>query len=364
MSRLSAFPHLGPQGIAWLASIAMGLNSLWGDEVMYDGEVSAVALECLEWLSKDVERICLLEGKVELFDWDQFFSTRGIDYRGDEVKTAREFTWGNIAPALPAEIGRVPLEQVCTLGARHYVENLDLYIKPRDRWELVKPPRVMVPEGAWAEVCSGLLTAGICVLLPVEEVFHIEQQPLLNGLFGVTKDEWSGEYEVYRLIMNLTPFNGLAEPLKGDVETLPMWSQMSPFFLQPEESLLVSSEDVRCFFYTMAVPPAWYKYLAFNKRVPDQCLPVELQGRLVYMASRVLPMGFANSVSLAQHVHRNLTLWSHEHIPEAATSVAAPEAEVRKDRPLTAANPSWRIYLDNFDLLEKVRAVEQETLEP
>ena len=107
---------------------------------MYDGEVSAVALECLEWLSKDVERICLLEGKVELFDWDQFFSTRGIDYRGDEVKTAREFTWGNIAPALPAEIGRVPLEQVCTLGARHYVENLDLYIKPRDRWELVKPP--------------------------------------------------------------------------------------------------------------------------------------------------------------------------------------------------------------------------------
>ena len=206
MSRLSAFPHLGPQGIAWLASIAMGLNSLWGDEVMYDGEVSAVALECLEWLSKDVERICLLEGKVELFDWDQFFSTRGIDYRGDEVKTAREFTWGNIAPALPAEIGRVPLEQVCTLGARHYVENLDLYIKPRDRWELVKPPRVMVPEGAWAEVCSGLLTASICVLLPVEEVFHIEQQPLLNGLFGVTKDEWSGEYEVYRLIMNLTPF--------------------------------------------------------------------------------------------------------------------------------------------------------------
>ena len=360
---LSAFPHLGPQGIAWLASIAMGLNSLWGDEVMYDGEVSAVALECMDWLSKDVERICLLEGRVELFDWDQFFSTRGIDYRGDEVKTAREFTWGNIAPALPAEIGRVPLEQVCTLGARHYVENLDLYIKPRDRWELVKPPRVMVPEGAWAEVCSGLLTAGICVLLPVEEVFHIEQQPLLNGLFGVTKDEWSGEYEVYRLIMNLTPFNGLAEPLKGDVETLPMWSQMSPFFLQPGESLLISSEDVRCFFYTMAVPPAWYKYLAFNKRVPDQCLPVELQGRLVYMASRVLPMGFANSVSLAQHVHRNLTLWSHEHIPEAAASVAAPEAEVRKDRPLTAANPSWRIYLDNFDLLEKVRAVEQETLE-
>ena len=30
------------------------------------------------------------------------------------------------------------------------------------------------------------------------------------------------------------------------------------------------------------------------------------------------------------------------------------EAELRRDRPLTSANPSYRIYLDNFDQLEKV----------
>ena len=197
----------------------------------------------------------------------------------------------------------------------------------------------------------------------MEEVFHVGQYPLLNGLFGVTKDEWAGGHEVFRLIMNLTPFNGLAEPLKGDVETLPMWGQMSPYFIQPEENLLISSEDVRCFFYTMAVPSAWYKYLAFNKQVPDECLPSDLRGRQVYLAARVLPMGFSNSVSLAQHVHRNLALWSHEHALDSAVGVAAPEAEVRKDRPLTSANPSWRIYLDNFDLLEKVKAVDMESLE-
>ena len=47
--------------------------------------------------------------------------------------------------------------------------------------------------------------------------------------------------------MNLIPLNKLAHPLRGDVETLPMWSLMNPFFIQPGENLLVSSEDVRCF---------------------------------------------------------------------------------------------------------------------
>jgi hypothetical protein len=155
--------------------------------------------------------------------------------------------------------------------------------------------------------------------------------------------------------MNLIPLNHLAHPLRGDVETLPAWSLMNPFFLQPSENLLISSEDVRCFFYTMAVPLAWHKYLAFNKRVPDCCLAPHLQGREIYLAARVLPMGFLNSVSLAQHVHRNLALWSSGQDPHDA--VNPPEAEIRKDRSLPQHNPSWRIYLDNYDLLEKVESI-------
>ena len=69
-----------------------------------------------------------MECLVDAFTWPSFFQTRGIDYKGDEVKTARSFSRGNIEPALPHEIGRVPLEEVCTLGARHYVENFDLYV--------------------------------------------------------------------------------------------------------------------------------------------------------------------------------------------------------------------------------------------
>ena len=62
------------------------------------------------------------------------------------------------------------------------------------------------------------------------------------------------------------------------------------------------------------------------------------------------------SVSLAQHVHRNLALWSGQD-DQDSLGENPPEGETRKDRPLTLKNPSWRIYLDNYDLLERVDAL-------
>eukprot|EP00434_Breviolum_minutum_P029884 symbB.v1.2.026425.t1/scaffold2637.1/size74321/1 len=251
-------------------------------------------------------------------------------------------------------------KEVCSQGARHFVDNIDLYIKPRDQWGKIPRPKVMVSDGEWSQVCQGLVACGLCCILPREEVFDSGDGPLLNGMFGVTKDEWVGDTEVYRLIMNLIPFNLISEPLSGDVATLPTWSSMTPLFLQPTECLLVSSEDVRCFFYTMSVPGDWVKYLAFNKMVPDEVLPEAYKGRECYLASLVLPMGYLNSVSLAQHVHRNLALASGKRFfPEVNT----PEGELRKDLPFPDCDPRWRIYLDNYDLLERVEATRVLSLE-
>eukprot|EP00434_Breviolum_minutum_P008538 symbB.v1.2.007531.t1/scaffold462.1/size201456/21 len=177
-------------------------------------------------------------------------------------------------------------------------------------------------------------------------VFEGPDGPLVNGMFGVTKDETVEGIKVYRLIMNLIPLNSICQSIRGDVDTLPSWSMMNPLVLQPTVFLVISSEDVRCFFYTMRVPACWHKYLAFNKLVPDAALPLDLRGKEVYLASRVLPMRFVNSVSLAQHVHRNLATFGE------AGQVNIPEAELRKDKAFTAA--AWRVYLDNFDVLEKV----------
>jgi hypothetical protein len=346
-------PFLSEEELSWVFCVCLSLNSMWGCEVCNEQVANRAQIGCLENIVAEVKRFCGIPQLVEDLQWDAFFSVRSIDYKGDEVKVARTFAWRNVGPALPKEVGKVPLAALCTLGSKHYVENFDLYLKPPDEWKLPKPPRVMVEEESWCEVCTGLVRAGVCTLLEESEVFHTAQGPLLNGLFGVTKDEWTEDgTEIMRLIMNLVPLNSLCKPMAGDVDTLPAWSSMSPFFLQPSQSLLVSSEDVKCFFYTLSVPRCWVKYLAFNRLVPDEALPGHLAGKRVYLASLVLAMGFLNSVSLAQHVHRTLVLRAQQD--DGGNGSNAPERELRKDRPFVAGDEVWRVYLDNYDLLEKV----------
>lgn len=247
-------PALNDDEIFWTLNLCLSLNSLWGGELHFDGKLNKAKKACLGGLIKDVRRFCSERISIEPLEWGEFFKVRGIDYKGDEVKVAMHFSWKNLEPALPKEVGAVALEDVCSLGCKHYVEHFEAYLKPREQWDLPKAPRVMVSDADWPAVCAGLVSSGICKYISEHDIFDTGSGPLLNGLFGVTKEEWTPSgTEIFRLIMNLVPLNGLCQPLAGDVDTLPNWGMMNPFFLQPSESLLVSSEDVKCFFYTMRV---------------------------------------------------------------------------------------------------------------
>ena len=96
------------------------------------------------------------------------------------------------------------------------------------------------------------------------------------------------------------------------------------------------------------VPREWHPFLAFNKPLPQDMWQGE--DGPYYIASQVLPMGFKNSVSLAQHVHRNIVRMASVRTGEGLQ----PEQEVRKHRPFSSSSVLHRIYLDNFDQLEKV----------
>ena len=113
--------------------------------------------------------------------------------------------------------------------------------------------------------------------------------------------------------------------------------------------MLLSSEDIRCFFYLFSVPEQWKRYLGFNKLVPADLVPSRYGNRDCVLVARVLPMGFVNSVSIAQHVHRNVVKW-------ASMAGIGGEHEMRKDQPLSSGSRLYRIYLDNFDLLEKTES--------
>ena len=284
--------------------------------------------------------------------FSDFFSRRKVDYCGEEVKLAQSVSWAAVSESLPEGVGSLPLSDFCTLGTKGYVDDFERYLMPSDAQVRVKPPRVMIGEGEWPDVCSGLIAKRVCEVWPISQLHHIDGAPLLNGMFAVGKGEFKAGIETQRLIMNLVPVNQLCKPLQGDVGTLPAVSGLSGFLLGSGEVVLLSSEDIKCFFYLFSIPTSWKKYMGFNKIVPPELVPPELNGQTCVLVARVLPMGFLNSVSIAQHIHRNVVRWA----AMAGSPPVGAEGELRKDRVMSSAAELYRVYLDNFDALERVDA--------
>ena len=103
------------------------------------------------------------------------------------MKLAWGFAWANIAPALLDGVGSIPLEEICELGTLDYVERFEDYLIPEDIRTRMKTPRVMVSDEAWEQVCTGLLSRGVCELVPHSQVYHLDNFPLFNGMFGVSR---------------------------------------------------------------------------------------------------------------------------------------------------------------------------------
>ena len=97
-----------------------------------------------------------------------------------------------------------------------------------------------------------------------------------------------------RLIMNLIPVNAICGQLPGDVGLLPMLNEVSGVQLLCNERLMHGSEDLRCMFYLFRMPEQWQPYMSFNYN-----FRVEQSNEWHVLSSRVLGMGWTNSVGLA-----------------------------------------------------------------
>lgn len=341
------FPQTKKAELCCLRVLVVSLNSLNGEGCFDESpHVSPFQQRILGELLEQCERVCSWPERANELGWEEFFRFKGVDYRGDEILSAQWIQWENVAPALPPEIGAVDLEAVVELGSRVYVQNFEQYLLDPEDQVYVRPPKVMVHPDCWASFCKNMMARGVFGRVHEDDVYRVNGKLLLNGLFGVTKHEFDGAWEVMRIIMNLIPVNAICRTLDSDIATLPTWSGMSALELLSDEELVISSEDVRCFFYIFKVPSAWHQFMAFNKP-----LPPDLNGDKAgtwYPCSAVLPMGFKNSVSIAQHIHRVI---AKQALGRAGLGG---ELELRKDKCFTRGNPMYRVYLDNFDELRKV----------
>ena len=172
----------------------MSLNSYYGVEIL-PKEVrfprSRVAKQALAQARECIETVMGWSEKSELFSWEELWRAKTVDYSGEEVHTAQSFGWANIEPTIPQEVGLIPLEKVCTHGTLAYVQDFESFLVPEGEMVLKKAPRVQVNPEDWREVCEGLLSRGLCSIVPVDELFHVSGHPVLSGLFGVTKNEFT-----------------------------------------------------------------------------------------------------------------------------------------------------------------------------
>ena len=145
------FPKNSPAERMFLRVLVWSLNSLNGEGTDAGEVASDYQRTVLAGLMSECERVSrwTLGGKAP--SWPEFFKVKGVDYKGEEVLTAQTMTWSNVAPALPPEVGSVPLEDVVELGSRHYVLHFQEYVLEPEDQIIPKAPKVMVPPENWEE---------------------------------------------------------------------------------------------------------------------------------------------------------------------------------------------------------------------
>ena len=341
----------------FLQATMASLNSLYG--VPVEGPARRKTVGALKRLEDVIMGCEMLEQEIPLLKFDDFFAHRGLDYSGDEIRLARSITWESIAPSLPKEVGMLDIRDFVSGGILHYINNFTDYLVDESQMNFGKPPAVMVNPSDWENIVKGLVDRGICKIIGENEIFHAHGRPLQSGLFSVSKDEVVDDIEICRLIMNLKPLNSICLTLTGDTPSLPSVTNMGAFYLADGEVLATSSEDVRCFFYLFQVPDAMLPFMSFGRAIPDHLVPEELGKQRGFLTSRVLPMGWVNSVGIAQAVHRGV-------VQRAMGSLRLPllgSNELRRDRPFSSSDHLYRVYLDNWDELKKVDRRTAEVIE-
>ena len=339
------------------------LNLLYGTKSKTRAREEGIRRSLSERVNQVVLNSDLLEEPLPQLDFHKLFQSKTVDYTGEEVQVARSFQWKTVEAAMPEAVGSLELETFCDGGTLNYVREFESFLLPPQDQQMGRTPSIMVEQSHWAEVCSGLLRRGVCRVMHVSELHHVGDRPLLNGLFAVSKQETAvgadGQpFEVCRLIMNLVPTNGCCRSLVGDTSTLPSVVGMSSIILDDNQLLITSSEDIRCFFYLFRTPASWWKYMGFAREVPPEALSASCTGTGWHLVTQVLPMGFINSVAIAQHVHRRVIGLALR----GERALASGHQELRRDRGSSSADHLYRVYLDNYDELRKVDRKLAETL--
>ena len=348
---------------AWWGLLVVGLNMASGFTSFTTSSASECQKKVLELLWEDA--VNFVNGDSvkgpnvvrPVAPWKEKLPGLSINYTGDVVEKAKWLTGAQVIPGLPPEGfgGSLEAAEFCSPWVRRHLEDPSL-TRLDDSEVAGELPfaTVHATQEEWEKIAVQLVQRGVAVVLEEEEIELFRGQPILNGAFGVTKpnkfiDVDGVEKPVLRLIMDFRATNSVHRMLPGSVDSLVGPAKWQAIILGDKQTLVTSGDDLVSCFYLFKVPRAWSRYFAFRKQVSKAALGLQApEGSMAYVASAVLPMGWAAAVTVMQHIHRSLAL-QEEGLPE--------DREVHRGRALpevavNGASNLWNLYIDDFTSLE------------
>ena len=291
--------------------------------------------------------------------WGRRICDLSVSYGGEVVEKARMMSWRQIEPGLPppGKGGLLDARDFCDEWVAAHLDDAELSRKSDSEIPGPLPyATVRASEDEWNIIAAEMIRRGVARIMAPEDIATYKQQKILNGAFGVVKpNKWVGEpadnVPVLRLIMDFRAANAVHRMLPGGVSSLVGAAKWQGFCLSKGEVLVSSGDDLVSCFYLFKLPYSWSRYFTFRTPVKRSVLGLPNGGdELVYIASQVLPMGWAAAVTVMQHIHRNMALRS-EGLPLGR--------EIHRERPLPEketklASAFWNLYVDDLTIMEIV----------
>ena len=217
----------------------------------------------------------------------------------------------SLPSALPVVAERVAIPEVaggvdpckCLDEARaQVVAHLEDLRLPEVAWKEVGPACHRVPREEETPLLRKLWGAGMISFVPEADLPRSEAGELrLGGLFCVAKNEVED-----RMIFDRRPENATMRKLNW--ARLPNGACFCRLLLQDDEYLRGSGDDLRNYYYSLALPANWLRFNAFGRRVDAKLLTeAGCDIRVPHRAClRVLGMGDVNGCDIAQAVHESV----------------------------------------------------------
>ena len=317
------------------------LGSLWTDACDFV-EGDGLSKEVLRWPE---------------VSWSSRMGQLSVSYVGEVVEKARWLSWKQVEPGLPpsGKGGCLEAADFCDPEVRAHLLDAELSRLPDDQVPHELPHAVVrATQQEWNVIAAEMVQRGVACVIEEDDIATFRGEKVLNGAFGVVKpnrwvDHGGQQLPVLRLIMDFRAANCLHRMLPGAVDSLVGAAKWIGFTLGPGEVLVSSGDDLVACFYLFRVPFSWSRYFAFRKPVPRCALGLEEgDGRPVFIASQVLPMGWAAAVTVVQHIHRNIALKT-EVLP-AARELHRQRSSPQKET--LELSSFWNLYIDDLTIME------------